>query len=272
MELFEVDVFETGPFTGNPLAVIVEDGSLTSDEMQRIAAWTNFSETTFLTSASTAEADYGVRIFTRHKELPFAGHPTLGTARAWLAAGNAPRTPGLLIQQCGAGMVPVRVEGDSLAFATPPRIQTGPLPESLVQRIATSLGLGREDIVAHEWGTNGPVWHLVQVRDADTVRNCRIGAVPEYLRIGMVGLEPAGAPTAYEVRAILHDGEDPVTGSLNGAAAQWLRARGLVPSSYRVAQGCRVGRNGRIDVLDDGNDIWIGGRATVRVRGVLLTA
>ncbi|GAA1398418.1 PhzF family phenazine biosynthesis protein [Luteococcus peritonei] len=265
----EIDVFATGPLSGNPLAVVAGAEDLSDEQMGRIAAWTNFSETTFLLSPTDPEADYRVRIFTRTTEYPFAGHPTLGSARAWLHLGGTPRTPGRLVQECAAGLVPVRQQGDLLAFATPPLHRSGPMPETDVQRIAAALRIPRERIVDQAWGVNGPEWRLVQLRDAEAVRALR--PVPDRgdLRIGVVGLEPAGSEIAYEVRAFGGSYEDPVTGSLNGALAQWLRGRGEVPQAYLAVQGSQVGRAGRIHVSDDGSDIWIGGSARVVVDGAL---
>lgn len=264
----EVDVFATGLLSGNPLAVVADAHDLSDDEMRRIAAWTNFSETTFLLPPTDPEADYRVRIFTPSTEYPFAGHPTVGSARAFLHLGGVPRRDGVLVQECGAGLVPVRVEDDRLAFATPPRTRSGPLSDADVARITDVLGTEPEQVVAHEWGVNGPEWAMVQLPDADAVRALRPAARPG-MRIGVVGLEQPGQQAAYEVRAFGDGYEDPVTGSLNGAVAQWLRGRRLVPGCYVAHQGSQMGRAGRIHVTDDGTDIWIGGLANVMVDGQL---
>ncbi|MEL4503582.1 PhzF family phenazine biosynthesis protein [Luteococcus sp. H138] len=268
---FEIDVFATGPFSGNPLAVIAEADGLSTEQMQGIAAWTNFSETTFLLRPTTPQADYRVRIFTPSQEFPFAGHPTLGTARAWLELGGRPHRPGTVVQECGAGLVPVRIDGDDLAFATPPCIRTGPLDDEDLTEAVRVLNLTPADVVAHAWGVNGPPWQLLQLHDADAVRAVSPRTDRPGVRIGLVGLEDAGSPAAYEVRAIAEDREDPVTGSLNGALAQWLRGRGVVPAQYVATQGGQVGRAGRVTVRDDGSETWIGGEATVRVQGELST-
>jgi len=265
----EVDVFSSGRLTGNPLAVVADADELTTEQMQRLAAWTNFSETTYLLAPTDPEADYRIRIFTPRQEYPFAGHPTIGSARAWLELGGVPRTPGRLIQECAAGLVPVQLEEDRLAFATPPRTRTGPLPDDDVARMATMLAIDPAEIVAHAWGVNGPEWRLVQLRDADAVRALRPSADRGGLHIGVVGLEAPGGECAYEVRGFGPTYEDPVTGSLNGALAQWLRERGEVPESYVVAQGSQIGRRGRVHVHDDGEDIWIGGDTIVVVDGRL---
>ncbi|SQG63962.1 epimerase [Corynebacterium renale] len=263
LQFFEVDVFSTGPFTGNPLAVIVGADALSTEEMQRIAAWTNFSETTFLLRPTEPAADYRVRIFTPVEEFPFAGHPTLGSARAWLAAGGVPARDDTLVQECGVGLVNVSRQGDALAFATPPLQKSGPLPEEEVQAIASAFALAPKEIIDAAWGDNGPGWRLIQVRDQDTLRRLR---GPRDHKVGFVALTP-DQPHAYEVRAFTTTFEDPVTGSLNGSMAQWLRERGLVPDTYTVAQGHNVGRAGEVHITDDGHDVWVGGQANIQVRG-----
>ncbi|WP_420174818.1 PhzF family phenazine biosynthesis protein [Luteococcus sp. OSA5] len=267
----EVDVFSTGPFTGNPVAVIADADELSEDQMRAIAHWTNLSETTFLIAPTTDEADYRVRIFTPSTEFPFAGHPTLGTARAWLELGGRPRTAGQVVQECGAGLVQVRLCDQELSFATPPRTRTGELDEEDVERLVEALGLRREDVLAHAWGVNGPAWQLFQLRDADLVRFVRPGRLWEGAHIGLVGLETGEGENLLEVRGLTEHFEDPVTGSLNGAFAQWLRERGLVPAHYVAHQGSQVRRAGRVRIEDDGCQIWVGGSAEVRVRGELVS-
>jgi PhzF family phenazine biosynthesis protein len=267
LPFFEVDVFASGPFSGNPLAVVAEADGLGVEEMARIAAWTNFSETTFLLRPRDPAADYRVRIFTPSGELPFAGHPTLGTARAWLALGHEPAGGAEIVQECEAGLIPVRREDDLLLFATPPRRRADPLTSEETAEIAALAGVAAEEVVAASWGDNGPGWRILQLPDADAVRAANPAPGVGGLKYGLVGLEPEGAEHAYEVRAISVDREDPVTGSLNGAVAQWLRERGLVPDRYTAVQGSRVGRDGRIRIVDDGREIWVGGRAALRVRG-----
>lgn len=264
----ELDVFATGPLTGNPLAVVADAEDLTTEQMQAFARWTNLSETTFLLPPTDPGADYRVRIFTPRQEYPFAGHPTLGSAAAWLALGGVPRREGIVVQECGAGLVRVRTDGETLAFAAPPRTRTGPLDGDTLRRLATGLGLAPSDIVAHEWGVNGPRWPMLQLASLDVLRSLPSDAG---VRVGLVGLvATSGAePHAYEVRGLVEGGEDPVTGSLNAAVAQWFRDRGLVQGSWSVSQGRQAGRDGLIEVTDDGTDLWIGGRVTVRVRGEL---
>lgn len=263
----QVDVFGTGPLTGNPLAVVVDGDGLSSGQMQTLARWTNLSETTFLLPPTQLGADYRVRIFSQVEEYPFAGHPTLGSAHAWLESGGVPRTAGTIVQECGAGLVPVRAGDGELAFAAPPRTRVGDVDQALRAEVADAIGIPEEEWVAAAWGVNGPPWLMVQLASADAVRAVRRNRLNPAHHIGLVGLEPEGAEHAYEVRALTDGFEDPVTGSLNAAAAQWFRERGLVPARYTVAQGSQIGRAGRVTVHDDGTDIWIGGRVTTVIRG-----
>ncbi|HQZ00811.1 MAG TPA: PhzF family phenazine biosynthesis protein [Propionicimonas sp.] len=263
----QVDVFGDGGISGNPLAVVLDGSGLDDAELQSFASWTNLSETTFLFPPDDAAADYRVRIFTGSAELPFAGHPTLGSAHAWLAAGGRPRTPGRLVQECGAGLVQLHLDDDRLAFAAPVRLRTGPLDPATVQLAEAVLGIPSNEWVAHEWGDNGPPWMMIQLADAAAVRaasidHSRLGPTQH---LGLIGLSEG--PSAYEVRGFVGNWEDPVTGSLNAAAAQWLRARSLVPPTYMATQGSRLGRRGEIFVHDDGTAIWIGGRVRTVVSG-----
>ncbi|MFG3440771.1 PhzF family phenazine biosynthesis protein [Nonomuraea sp. NPDC047897] len=266
----QVDVFTAVPYLGNPLAVVLDGQGLTTAQMQRFAHWTNLSETTFLLPPSDPEADYQVRIFTGSSELPFAGHPTLGTCHAWLQAGGVPRTPGEIVQQCGAGLVRVRRSGDGLAFAAPPLLRSGPVDEALAGHIAGLLGIGREEIVDLEWADNGPGWVAVLLRDAEAVLALRPGRVD--LDLGVVGPHPPGSPHAFELRAFCPSEagtvEDPVTGSLNASVAQWLLRTGRAAAPYVAAQGTALGRAGRVHVsTDDGGDVWVGGSCVTCVTG-----
>lgn len=264
----QVDVFGTGQLTGNPLAVVIEAEGLPDATLKAFANWTNLSETTFLLPPTDPAADYRVRILTASTEYPFAGHPTLGSAHAWLEAGGIPKTPGVVIQECGAGLVPVRLAEDgTLAFAAPPRTRKGEVDPETRRQAAITLGIPETEWVACAWGVNGPTWLLVQVADAATVRGITPNLIDGYDHVGVVGFEPAGSPITYEVRGFAGGFEDPVTGSLNASLAQWLRERGTVPADYAVAQGSQLGRAGRITVHDDGTDIWIGGAVRTVIAG-----
>lgn len=264
----QVDVFGDG-LSGNPLAVVHDADDLSEAQMQAFASWTNLSETTFLLKPVHARADYRVRIFTPQGELPFAGHPTLGSAHAWLTAGGHPRSSSQMVQECEVGLVELRRRDDQLSFAAPPRRRSHELGGDEIAVIEAATGISADAWVAHAWGDNGPPWMMVQLADADTVRALvvRQEALAPGQHLGLIGLEADGAAHAYEVRGILREFEDPVTGSLNAAAAQWLRERAVVPAVYRVGQGTAIGRHGEISVVDDGTDIWIGGRVSVVISG-----
>jgi PhzF family phenazine biosynthesis protein len=271
-EFRQVDVFSTEPFLGNPVAVVHEASGLTDAEMQRFARWTNLSETTFLLPARDERADYRVRIFTPNTELPFAGHPTLGTCHAWLEAGGAPARPDVVTQECGAGLVPVRRTPDGLAFAAPPPLRTGPVEETLIGEIASTLGIGRDEIVDAQWADNGPGWVAVLLDSAEAVLALKPGVTR--LDIGVAGAYPSGSPQAFEVRAFCpKDGmtdEDPVTGSLNASLAQWLARTGRTSFPYVVSQGTVVGRRGRVHVTsDDDGVIWVGGGTVTLISGTV---
>ncbi|QFY11666.1 PhzF family phenazine biosynthesis isomerase [Nonomuraea phyllanthi] len=266
----EVDVFTATPYCGNALAVVLDGEGLTAEEMQRFAAWTNLAETTFLLPPTTPEADYRVRIFTASAELPFAGHPTLGTCHAWLEAGGAPRDADEIVQECAAGPVRVRRTGDGLAFQAPPLVRSGPVEEPLLDRIAGALGIRRADIVDAEWADNGPGWVAVLLADADAVLALRPGLVP--CKVGVAGPHPEGSPHAFEVRAFTHAHgstiEDPVTGSLNASMAQWLLRTGRAAAPYVASQGTVLGRSGRVRIsTDEQGAVWVGGSVVTCVSG-----
>lgn len=267
LDYFEVDVFATTAFSGNPLAVIAGADELSTEQMQRIANWINFSETTFLLHPTTTDADYRVRIFTPHEEFAFAGHPTLGTARVFCElTGHT----GDLVQECGVGLVDIKEEREVFSFATPALYKSGPLSAAELSESAAALGIDEADICDAAWADNGPGWRLVQLRDAAAVRALQPNNA-RGIKVGVVGLESlqqAGQPL-YEIRAFTPGFEDPVTGSLNGAAAQFMRERGLVPDSYTARQGSQLGRNGLVHITDDGASVWVGGNVHVRVRGSL---
>lgn len=273
----QVDVFSPEPFLGNPLAVVVDGEGLTTEQMQAFSRWTNLSETTFLLPPTTPDADYRVRIFTLARELPFAGHPTLGSCHAWLAAGGRPRDETRIVQECGAGLVPIRRDAQGLAFAAPPLLRTGPVDEPLVGVLADVLGIDREEIVDAQWADNGPGWVAVLLGDADAV----LALEPDFSRwtgegsldVGIVGPYPPGAECAWEVRAVFSDEqgamrEDPVTGSLNASLAQWLLASGRATAPYVASQGTRLGRRGRPRISRDADgSVWVGGATLTCIQG-----
>lgn len=268
----QVDVFTDTPYFGNPLAVVLDGSGLSTEAMQRFTDWTNLSECTFVLPPTHAEADYRVRIFCPGRELPFAGHPTLGTCHAWLQAGGQPRGDHV-VQECGVGLVPIKRDGARLAFAAPPLRRSGPLDEANVSLIARGLGISREDIVAHAWCENGPPWRGVMLRTAAQVLALKPDAtVLAGLDIGVVAPQPAGADTAFEVRAFFHThntlSEDPVTGSLNAAVAQWLIGAGLAPDRYVASQGTAMGRAGRVHIERDADGtLWVGGASVTCISG-----
>jgi PhzF family phenazine biosynthesis protein len=275
----QVDVFTTTPYRGNPLAVVLDGSGLSTGQMQHFTNWTNLSECTFLLPPSpegaAAGADYRVRIFCPGRELPFAGHPTLGSCHAWLEAGGVPRAEHV-VQECGVGLVTLRRDGGRLAFAAPPLIKSGPLDEADVQLIARGLRVARADITAHAWCDNGPNWRGVMLRSAGQVLALKPdGSVLAGLDIGVVGPHPAGSETAFEVRAFFpgNNGlaEDPVTGSLNAALAQWLIGAGLAPGRYVAAQGTALAREGRVHIERDASGtVWVGGASVTCINGTVL--
>ncbi|QVQ53298.1 PhzF family phenazine biosynthesis protein [Spiractinospora alimapuensis] len=268
----QVDVFSSEPLLGNPVAVVHDADGLSDATMAAFARWTNLSETTFLLSPTHPEADYRLRIFTPGGELPFAGHPTLGSAHAWLEAGGTSRGENI-VQECGVGLVSLRRDaGGSLAFAAPPLHRSGPVADPDVDRILRALRITRPDVVAAQWIDNGPGWVAVLLRDADAV----LGLTPDFaafddLKIGVVGSYPEGGDCAVEVRGFAPDAgvpEDPVTGSLNAGLAQWLTKDGVLPPSYTSSQGTVLGRRGRVRIdTDASGQIWVGGESVTTVLG-----
>ncbi len=305
----QVDVFTAVPYLGNPLAVVLDGSGLSTAQMQHFTNWTNLSEATFLLPPTAeglaAGADYRVRIFCPGRELPFAGHPTLGSCHAWLQAGGQPAGEHV-VQECGVGLVKLRRDpsttsarprpgGDLLAFAAPPLRQSGPLAEADVALIARGLGVARADITAHAWCDNGPNWRGVMLKSAEQVLALQPDAtVLAGLEIGVVGPstgsgqaprgkvgviaphnadDAAAGDCAFEVRAFFpgNNGmiEDPVTGSLNAALAQWLIGAGLAPDRYIARQGTALGRVGRVHIARDGDTIWVGGASVTCVDGTV---
>ncbi|RIX75372.1 PhzF family phenazine biosynthesis protein [Acidovorax cavernicola] len=299
----QVDVFTATAYFGNPLAVVIDGQDLDDATMQRFAQWTNLSETTFLLPPTDPAADYRVRIFTPGGELPFAGHPTIGSCHAWLQAGGKPKAAGRVVQQCGAGLVPLRRDGERLAFAAPPLKRSAPSP-ALLAKVAGALGLKAQQIVAAQMLQNGPAWLGLLLENADAVLQLR----PDHRLLKELGVEVgvAGVPSADDssqlisrsnrearafgtrsatVAAIDTDGptidlevrafaaavgvdEDPVTGSFNAGLAEWLIADGHMPERYLAAQGQCLGRAGRVYIeRDSDGKIWVGGDAVTCVDG-----
>jgi PhzF family phenazine biosynthesis protein len=291
----QIDVFTHVPYRGNPLAVVLDGAGLTTDEMQQFTNWTNLSEATFLLpptpEGARAGADYRVRIFCPGRELPFAGHPTLGTCHAWLSTGSKPKREHI-VQECGIGLVRIRRDGGGadarLSFAAPPLKKSGPLDDADVTLIAKGLGIARSDILHHAWCDNGPNWRAVMLASAEQVLAVKpdaailgkldIGVVGPRGKVGLVGPHASSTHALpdgidFEVRAFFPGvsglAEDPVTGSLNAGIASWLISAGLAPPTYVVRQGTALGRDGRVYVAKQGNDIWIGGGAVTCVSGMV---
>ena len=260
----QVDVFTNELTFGNPVAVVHDADDFTTQDMADFARWTNLSETTFLIAPTDEQADYQLRIFTTNTELPFAGHPTLGSAHAWLEAGGIAKNPEGLTQQCAAGLVRIRRDGTRLAFAAPPLIRSGDVDAEDLTEIMAFLGIDPDVVVDAQWANNGPGWVALLLTDAETVLALRPKAVDSgrFSAVGVVGPYPPHSEVDFEVRAftsLVTQAEDPVTGSLNAALGQWLIATRRAPSSYVAAQGTAIGRRGRVYVTQIGNDIWIGG-------------
>jgi PhzF family phenazine biosynthesis protein len=268
-----VDVFHDQPLTGNGLAVVFEAEELSTEKMLQITRWLNLSETTFLVPATQSEADYHVRIFTPDRELPFAGHPTLGTCHAWLAAGGRPKRAAEIVQQCGAGLIPLRRIDGKLAFAAPPLIRSGPVAEEKLEETARVLRIERPQIVDAQWVDNGPGWVGILLASADEVLKLNPALdQPRRVDIGVVGAYPADSPLQFELRAFFtdHTGslrEDPVTGSLNASIAQWLLGSGKTKAPYIASQGTRLGCSGRIFITQDAKGVWVGGHTTTLFEG-----
>jgi PhzF family phenazine biosynthesis protein len=269
----QVDVFTAVPLKGNPLAVVHGAGELSDATMAAFARWTNLSETTFILPPTDAGADYRVRIFTPGGELPFAGHPTLGTCWCWLAAGGRPRDAKVVVQQCEVGLVRVQRDAERpgrLAFAAPPTRRSGPLEAEVLARITKALALPAEAVRGHQWVDNGPGWAAVLLDSAERLLALR----PDWpalgdLKLGLVAPHAPGGDAAFELRAFVGGGgyEDPVTGSLNASVAQWLMRTGVAGASYVAAQGTALQRAGRVHLQRDGDDVWVGGDVVRCVKG-----
>ncbi|MBK5205678.1 MAG: PhzF family phenazine biosynthesis protein [Polaromonas sp.] len=293
----QVDVFTATPYFGNPLAVVLDASGIDDEAMQRFARWTNLSETTFLLPPTDPSADYRVRIFTPGGELPFAGHPTLGSCHAWLQAGGPPRAQDIIVQECEVGLVRIRREpgkqanAERLAFAAPPLKRTAPDPAWLAQVVA-ALGLQPSQILASELLDNGPLWLGLLLDSVEAV----LQLTPNHLaleklnaKVGVAALYPTGetplliARANREARAFAHDApdievrafaasiginEDPVTGSLNASLAQWLIAEGHAPERYVASQGVCLGRAGQVHIERDASgQVWVGGESVTCIDG-----
>ncbi|MER8069782.1 PhzF family phenazine biosynthesis protein [Streptomyces sp. NPDC094034] len=271
----QVDVFSSSPCLGNPVAVVLDGTDLGDEEMRRLARWTNLSETTFVLPPTTTAADYRLRIFTPGGELPFAGHPTLGSARAWLDNGGTPRNSDHIVQECAAGLVSVRCGEGTLSFAAPPLVRDGALDEEYLDRIVAAFGIKRDRVVAHQWVDNGPGWAVVQLPTAEEVIALEpdLSLVPTAM-VGVIGAYPEGAEHAFEMRTFAPGvgvAEDPVCGSMNASVGQWLTSTGGAPSAYRVSQGARLGRAGTVEITaDEDGTVWVGGAAIGYIHGTII--
>ena len=270
----QVDVFSTTPYHGNPVAVVLDGADVTDEEMQRLARWTNLSETTFVLPSTVPEADYRLRIFTPEGELPFAGHPTLGSARAWLDGGGVPHHADHIVQECAAGLVTVRRGEGVLSFAAPPLVRDGALDDAYLQQIVAAFGIGQDRVLAHQWVDNGPGWAVLQLPTAEEVLALEpdLSLIPTAM-VGAIGAYSAGSPHDFEMRTFAPRcgvPEDPACGSMNAAVGQWLTTTGSSPSSYRVSQGTRLGRAATIEITTgtDGT-VWVSGATSVCVRGTI---
>ncbi|MEM7094095.1 MAG: PhzF family phenazine biosynthesis protein [Actinomycetota bacterium] len=266
----QVDVFTDRLGYGNPLAVVLDGEGLADESLAVFARWTNLSETTFVLPPLDPAADYRVRIFTPSEELPFAGHPTIGTCHAWLEAGGTPKTPGVIVQECGVGLVELRQSGDALRFATPPLMRSGPVDAHDLAHAADALGLAPDEILDSAWIDNGPGWLGIRIGTTERLAELAPNLDPAD-KYGVVALTGGDDP-ALVVRAFFHaDGtrEDPVTGSLNGSVAQWLLGNATITAPYRSSQGTAIGRDGRIEISEADGEIWVGGSAVTGITGTV---
>lgn len=268
----QVDVFSPTPYLGNPVAVILDGEGLDGETMQRVARWTNLSETTFLLPPTNPEADYRVRIFTPGGELPFAGHPTLGSAHAWLKAGGVPNCDDVVVQECTAGLIQVKRGDGILSFAAPATQRTGDLESEYLAEIVAAFGISEDQVLSHQWVDNGPGLGVIRLATAQEVLDLEpdLSQIPTAM-IGAIGAYPEGSEHAYEMRTFAPAAgiaEDPVCGSMNASVGLWLTGTGEMPGSYRVSQGTRLGRAGDISITaDDDGTVWVGGATTTCFRG-----
>jgi PhzF family phenazine biosynthesis protein len=271
-EFDQVDVFSANPFGGNPVAVVHAADDLDADTMAAFARWTNLSETTFILQPTSAEADYRLRIFTPGGELAFAGHPTLGSCRAWQDRGGSPQGDHI-VQECQAGLIRIRQDGELLGFAAPPLIRSGGVDKAERKSLRSALGLVKDDVIDYAWVDNGPGWVGVRLRSAELV----LGLRPDFAMlnhdVAVIGPHDPGGDADFEVRCFGPDmgiPEDPVTGSANAGLAMWLIGAGVAPERYTVAQGTVLGRSGRVVIEREGDTIWVGGRTRPTIRGVVI--
>ena len=269
----QCDVFSSVATKGNGLAVVVDGAGLADDQMQSFALWTNLAETTFLLPPSNNDADYRVRIFTPKKEMQFAGHPTLGSCAAWLHCGGRPATRGVVRQECDMGIVKIDARTRPLAFAAPPTA-VAPLQQTERERILTALDIPPDLVIDSAQLSNGSDWHVLELANAADV--LRIDAsrtpFPAFKGVGLIGAHPPGSPCAYEVRNVSPSSgmeEDPITGSLNAAIAQWKCGAGRWAKEVVIAQGTQIGRKGRVFVRPEKDAIWIGGDVQILIDGTL---
>jgi PhzF family phenazine biosynthesis protein len=279
MQLDLVDVFGSRPLAGNALAVIHGAQAMTGEQMFALTKWLNFSESTFFLPPTHPDADYHIRIFFPGGELPFAGHPTLGSCRAWLERGGVPKHPDRIVQQCGAGLVELRRDGELLSFRAPPLITSGPLPDAERDAAARYANVPADWIIGAVHASNGPKWKLLHLRSADDVLAAKAEPrAPLGAEVGLVGAYPPGGPLQFELRALFANAngqliEDPVTGSLNAAAAMYLFENGYAQSRYVAGQGQKVGADGRVHCsIDDDGAVWVGGRTDMIATGAALNA
>ena len=271
----QVDVFGRAPLTGNPVAVVHDATGIEDDQLADMARWTNLSETTFVLPPTSADADYRLRILTPVEELPFAGHPTLGSAHAWLARGGVPAQEGRVVQECGIGLVELRTEG-GLSFRAPEFRRFGPVDDETLARALASLRVDPARVVRASWIDNGPGWMGLQLESAADVLALEPDfALMQGLEIGVIGPHAEADRTEigadHEVRAFCPEfsvSEDPVTGSLNAGLAVWLTREGHLPREYVARQGTAMGRDGRVQVTsDEAGGIWVGGACRTVVSG-----
>lgn len=268
----QVDVFSARPYQGNPVAVILDGEGLDEEAMLRVARWTNLSETTFVLPPSTDAADYRLRIFTPGGELPFAGHPTLGSAHAWIENGGAPRDEVLIVQECAAGLVEVARRDGFFSFAAPAMRRTGDLEEDFLNDVVTAFRIRHDEVLAHQWVDNGPGWAVVRLATAQDVLDLDpdLSLIPTAM-VGAIGAYPEGSEYAFEMRTFAPGvgvAEDPVCGSMNASVGQWLLGSGAMAGGYKVSQGSKLGRAGDITISADPNGaVWVGGATNTLFRG-----